>query len=149
MTRRLTALALTCLASAAAAEVPGLVTVPSAHDVPTTVERLVSAAEEKGVTVFTQVDHAAGARQAGLELPPTTLVILGNPKLGAQVMQCGHSVAIDLPLKILVWQKTDGGVVVSYNDPAWMGERHGLTGCEAPLGTMGKALAGLAKAATE
>lgn len=149
MNRTLAALALACLASAAAAEAPGLVTVPSSHDVPTTVERFVNAAEEKGLAVFTQIDHAAGAQKAGLNLPPTTLVIFGNPKLGTQLMQCGHSIAIDLPLKALVWQNAEGGVVLSYNDPAWMAERHGLIGCDEPLGTMSKAVAGLAKAATE
>jgi uncharacterized protein (DUF302 family) len=149
MIRTLAALALAGLATAAVAEVPGLVTIPSAHDVPTTVERFVRAADEKGLNVFTQIDHAAGAKSAGLELPPTTLVVFGNPKLGTRLMQCGHSVAIDLPLKVLVWQDADGRVALSYNDPAWLGERHGLSGCEEPLAAMEKAIAGLAKNATE
>jgi uncharacterized protein (DUF302 family) len=104
----------------------GLITLPSVHDVGTTLDRLTAALEAKGVTIFARIDHAAGAASVGLPLRPTTLIIFGNPAAGTPLMQAAQTAAIDLPLKILVWQSTDGHTQLTYNDPAWIAARHGL-----------------------
>ncbi|MFZ3361711.1 MAG: DUF302 domain-containing protein [Xanthobacteraceae bacterium] len=104
----------------------GLVTVRSTHDFSTTLERLLAALKEKNVTVFSRIDHAAGAASAGLPMRPTTVVIFGNPAAGTPLMQAAQTAGIDLPLKALVWQAADGAVNLSYNEPAWIAMRHGL-----------------------
>lgn len=134
-------------ATALAAE--GLVSVPSTHDVATTAERLVSALKEKGMTVFERIDHAAAAREAGLTLAPTEVVVFGNPKVGTVLMHCGHTAAIDLPLKALIWEDAEGDVLLTYNSTDYLAERHGLTGCPEALGKVKRALADFARAATQ
>jgi uncharacterized protein (DUF302 family) len=104
----------------------GLMMLRSAHDAATTVERLTKALESRGITVFAQIDHAAGAAGAGLALRPTTLVIFGNPAAGTPLMQAAQTAGIDLPLKTLIWEDADGATHLTYNDPAWIAERHGL-----------------------
>ena len=104
----------------------GLVTLQSAHDFATTLDRLTTALEGKGATIFARIDHAAGAASAGLALRPTTLVVFGNPKGGTPLMQAAQTAGIDLPLKALIWQDEGGTVHLSYNDPAWIAARHGL-----------------------
>lgn len=150
MKRLLASLAMFGLAqiSAAGVEIPGLVTVRSAHDVPTTTDKLVAAIEGKGLTVFARIDHAAGAEKAGMTLPPTELVIFGAPKVGTALMKCGHTVAIDLPLKALVWEDGEGVVYFSYNTSAWLTERHHLAGCENAMEKVHGALQAFAEAAT-
>ena len=103
----------------------GLVTLKSAHDFPTTLSRLTAAIVAKGATIFAIIDHADGAELAGLELRPTTLVIFGNPAAGTPLMQENQRAGIDLPLKALIWQD-ESGVFLTYNDPAWIAERHNL-----------------------
>ena len=110
----------------------GLVTLRSAHDFPTTLDRLLKALEAKGVTVFARIDHAAGAASVGLPLRPTTLVIFGNPAAGTPLMQAEQTAGIDLPLKALVWQDAGGAVNLSYNDPAWIAARHASGGGAPP-----------------
>jgi uncharacterized protein (DUF302 family) len=104
----------------------GLVTLQSAHDFATTLDRLTAALEGNGATIFARIDHAAGAASAGLALRPTTLVVFGNPKGGTPLMQAAQTAGIDLPLKALIWQDEGGAVHLSYNDPAWIAARHGL-----------------------
>ena len=82
------------------------------------------------MTVFTRVDHAAGAKKVDMSLEPTELVIFGNPKMGTALMKCGHSVAIDLPLKALIWEDGDGQTWLGYNDPAYLATRHKLEVCD-------------------
>jgi uncharacterized protein (DUF302 family) len=106
----------------------GLVTLQSAHNFVNTLERLLTVLAEKHVTVFAQIDHAAGAVAAGLILRPTTLVVFGNPATGTPLMQADQVAGIDLPLKALVWQHADGSVKLSYDAP--YGSRPG-TGLEA------------------
>lgn len=103
----------------------GLVTLKSVHDFPTTLSRLTAAIVAKGATIFAVIDHADGADLAGLELRPTTLVIFGNPAAGTPLMQENQRAGIDLPLKALIWQDKSG-VFLTYNDPAWIAERHNL-----------------------
>jgi uncharacterized protein (DUF302 family) len=126
----------------------GLVIVDSAHDVPATTERLVGALEAKGMTVFERVDHAAGAEAVGLSLPPTQLVIFGNPKVGTKLMQCDPHVAIELPLKALIWEDAEGSVRLAYNNPGSLAERYSLAGCQAVLEKVAEAMSAFAEAAT-
>ncbi|HVT12067.1 MAG TPA: DUF302 domain-containing protein [Fimbriimonadaceae bacterium] len=103
----------------------GLVTIPSAHSVEETLARLLGLLKEKGIEVFAVIDHDRGARSVGLEMAPARLVIFGNPKAGTPLMQAAPTAAIDLPLKILVWQ--DGQETkLTYNDSAYIGRRHGV-----------------------
>jgi uncharacterized protein (DUF302 family) len=106
----------------------GLITLESAHDFTTTLERLVTSLEGKRVTIFTRIDHAAGAAGVGLALRPTTLVVFGSAAAGTPLMQAAPAAGIDLPLKALVWQDADGVVKLTYNDPTWIAERHELGG---------------------
>lgn len=126
----------------------GMVTVKSAHDVQTTVEKLVAVLESKGMNVFARVNHAAGAEKAGLELRPTELVLFGNPKVGTPLMQCSQSIAIDLPQKMLAWQAEDGTVHLSYNDPMHLKSRHSTEGCDEVFKKVSGALGKFAAAAT-
>jgi uncharacterized protein (DUF302 family) len=141
-------IALAVLSEGALAD-SGLLSVESRHDVPTTTDKLVATLEAKGIALFARIDHAAGAQSVDMELPPTVLVIFGTPKVGTPLMQCGRSVGIDLPLKALIWQDSDSKVWLTYNDPAYLGERHGLKGCEGPLKTLSGALKGIVEAATQ
>jgi len=127
----------------------GLVTLASAHDFATTLARLTAALTAKGITIFGQVDHAAGAAGVGLALRPTTLVMFGNPKGGTPLMQVAQTAGIDLPLKALVWQDEGGAVRLSYNDPAWIAARHGLGAAAQPaVAGLSAALAAFAGQAT-
>ena len=127
----------------------GLITVPSQHEVKTTADKLIAAAEAKGMKVFARIDHAAGASSVGASLRPTELVIFGNPKLGSALMGCVRSVGIDLPMKALIYEDADGKVVLSYNAPSYLKQRHAMPGCDKPVAKATKALAGFAAAATQ
>ena len=113
---------------AAGQEADGLVVVRSDFSVAETVERVRSAVEARGLNVFSVIDHAANAAGVDLALPPTVLVLFGNPSVGTRLMRCARSVAIDLPQKMLVWEDDDG-VWIGYNAPAYLDGRHGLDGC--------------------
>ena len=104
----------------------GLIHLPSKHSVDDTVQRLQSLLREKGINLFAVIDHSGEAEKVGLPMNPTTLLIFGNPKGGTPLMQAAPTVAIDLPLKALVWQDGDGKVWLSYNDPAYLQHRHGF-----------------------
>jgi uncharacterized protein (DUF302 family) len=127
----------------------GLVTLPSRHGPQETMNRLEAAVKAKGMTVFARIDHAAGAAGVGMPLPPTEVLIFGNANAGTPLMQSVQTIGIDLPLKALVWQDAAGQTWLSYNDPAWIANRHGLGGAtEAAIGNMTAALDAVAKAAT-
>jgi uncharacterized protein (DUF302 family)/uncharacterized membrane protein YidH (DUF202 family) len=104
----------------------GIVTIPSHHTVEEIVAKLTHILEANGVKLFALVDHSGEAKKAGLEMPPTKLVIFGNPKAGTPLMLAAPSVAIDLPLKLLVWEDAEGKVWISYNTAAYLQERHDL-----------------------
>jgi uncharacterized protein (DUF302 family) len=91
-----------------------------------TVERLKSILQAKGVTLFAIIDHSGEAEKAGMTMPPTKLLIFGNPKSGTPLMLAAPTSAIDLPLKILVWKDADENVWISYNSPTYLAKRHGL-----------------------
>jgi uncharacterized protein (DUF302 family) len=104
----------------------GIISIPSAHSVDQTVQKLVDLLQAKDVRLFALVDHSGEAESAGLSMPPTKLLIFGNPRAGTPLMVASPSVAIDLPLKILVAEDEEGHVWVSYNSPAYLQQRHGL-----------------------
>lgn len=136
------------MVSTAVAGGNGLVNVKSSHDVKTTADRLESILNQKGMKVFIRINHAAGAANVGKKLRPTELIIFGNPKVGAPLMQCSQSVGVDLPQKALVWQDDKGLVWLTYNDPDYLAGRHGLKECSEVLKKVEKALSNFAKAAT-
>ncbi|MFO7713550.1 DUF302 domain-containing protein [Desulfosarcina sp.] len=136
-----------CTAATAAAQ-GGLVTIKSNHDVLTTANRLESALQEKGVTVFTRIDHAAGAQQVNQTLPPTVLIIFGSPAMGTPMIQRSRSIGIDLPLKALIWEDSAGQVWFSYNAPEYLARRHGITEMKEAVQKMELALSNFALAAT-
>ena len=105
----------------------GLVSVQSRVSARETLNRLLAALATRKLTVFTRVDHAAGAASVDLQLRPTDVVIFGNPKGGTALMQDQQSTGIDLPLKALVWEDAEGKAWLTYNDPAWIAQRHGLS----------------------
>ena len=104
----------------------GIVKIPSHHSVDQTVDKLKTILQSKGVTLFALVDHSGEAEKVGLKMPPTKLLIFGNPKGGTPLMLVSPSVAIDLPLKILVAEDSQGKVWISYNSPEYLKERHDL-----------------------
>jgi uncharacterized protein (DUF302 family) len=104
----------------------GIVDRPSNHSVDQTVEKLKGILAAKEVTLFALVDHSGEAEKAGMKMPPTKLLIFGSPKAGTPLMLAAPSIAIDLPLKTLVWEDAQGKVWVSYNSPAYLQERHGV-----------------------
>ena len=104
----------------------GLVDIPSNHSVEETVEKLKGILQAKGITLFALVDHSGEAGKAGMQMRPTKLLIFGNPKAGTPVMLAAPSSAIDLPLKILIWEDAQEKVWVTYNSPIYLQERHNL-----------------------
>jgi uncharacterized protein (DUF302 family) len=104
----------------------GIIDKPSIHSVDQTVEQLNKLLQSKGVTLFAFIDHSGEAEKVGLKMLPTKLLVFGSPKAGTPLMLAAPSVAIDLPLKILVWQDAQGKVWISYNSPEYLAERHGL-----------------------
>jgi uncharacterized protein (DUF302 family) len=104
----------------------GIITIPSNHSVNDTAEKLKAILQAKGVTLFALVDHSGEAEKAGLKMPPTKLLIFGSPKAGTPLMLASPNSAIDLPLKILIREDAAGKVWISYNAPAYLGQRHNL-----------------------
>lgn len=138
------------LAASTASAVEGLIVKPSPHPVATTIERFEAAVKQRGFTVFARLDHAAAAASVDLKMPPATVVIFGNPRAGTPAFLTNPTLAIDLPLKALVWQDKDGKTWLGYNGAAYVFgtiyPRHGLTvGAEA----RDRAEAALAAAAGE
>src|ERR1700756_5344569 len=104
----------------------GINSTSSNHSVDETVERLKAILASKTITLFALVDHSGEAEKVGLKMPPTKLLVFGSPKAGTPLMQAAPSIAIDLPLKLLVWQDAQGKVWLSYNSPEYLKERHGV-----------------------
>ena len=104
----------------------GIVDVQSHYSVDQTVTRIEQILRDKGVTLFAVVDHSGEAAKVGLDMRPTKLLIVGNPMAGTPVMVAAPSAAIDLPLKILVWEYAGGKTWVSYNSPEYLQQRHGI-----------------------
>jgi uncharacterized protein (DUF302 family) len=104
----------------------GIVDLPCKGSVTETIDRLESLLKSKGIKIFDRIDQAAEARAAGLEMKPTVLLIFGDPKAGTPLMNRYPSLAMDLPLKALVWESASGKVWLSYNSPEFLQQRHNL-----------------------
>src|ERR1700727_1492575 len=103
--------------------IPGYISKLSPHSVPETIQRLSALLKSKGVAIFALIDHSGEAEKAGLHMPPTQLLIFGNPKGGTPIMLAVPLSAIDLPIKALAWQDAEGKVWLSYNDPQYLKTR--------------------------
>jgi uncharacterized protein (DUF302 family) len=104
----------------------GIVDRPSNHSVSETVDRLKNILQSKGVMLFAVIDHSGEAEKVGMKMPPTKLLIFGSPKAGTPLMLAAPRSAIDLPLKILIWEDDHGKAWVSYNSPTYLEKRYGL-----------------------
>jgi uncharacterized protein (DUF302 family) len=112
-------------------------------------KRLEAEVKARGMAIFAHINHAAGAEAVGLLLPATDLLIFGAAKGGTPLMQSAQTIGIDLPLKALVWQDTDGETRLSYNDPNWLAQRHALgPEVEAPLKAITGALQAIGASVT-
>ena len=125
----------------------GLVVVESAHPIAETERRLVQAIEAAGLKVAARIDHEANARSVGLQLPPTILVLFGNPRAGTLLIEQNRSIGIDLPLKALIWE-AEGRVRLAYTDPTTLARRHGIPETTPVLSQIAQALQRFAAAAT-
>jgi uncharacterized protein (DUF302 family) len=142
-------LAASCFfAAALATAATGVTDVSSAHPAKATMDRLEDVVKQRGLVVFARIDHAAGAARIGKTLRPTELLIFGNPQGGTPFMECAQSVGIDLPLKALVWEDAAGKVWISYNEPAFLAQRHEVPGCPV-VENLKKALVGITEAAAK
>jgi uncharacterized protein (DUF302 family) len=123
----------------------GIRTLVSRHSVDETVTQLQSLLHEKRIKLFCLIDHSGEAAAAGLEMRPAKLLVFGSPRAGTPLMVAAPSTALDLPLKILVAESATGEVLVSWNDPAWLQQRHGfpaaLTANLAPVEALARAAA--------
>lgn len=133
-------------ASSLATAADGLIVLESPYSAKDTMDRLESLVKERGLNVFARIDHAAGAATVDKTLRPTEVIIFGNPKGGTPFMECAQTVGIDLPLKALVWEDASSRVWLGYNDPGFLGLRHGVPQC-AVIENLRKALAGIASEA--
>jgi len=128
----------------------GLISRPSRYSALETMDRLLAALNKRQMTLFARIDHAAGAAAAGLSLRPTEVVVFGNPKGGTALMQDRQTAGIDLPFKAPVWEDAEHKVWLSYNDPKWIAQRHGLGAASAgAVEAMAKGLAAIAEEATK
>jgi uncharacterized protein (DUF302 family) len=122
----------------------GQISIRSEYGVKVTLDRLEQVLNEKGMTIIARVDHASAAKKVGKALRPTELMIFGNPKVGTPLMQCGQSIAIDLPQKMLAWEDEQKQVWLTYNDPFYLAKRHGIQGCDEALRKVANALHNIA-----
>lgn len=99
----------------------------SGQSVQVTMDNLEKLVLQKGLQVFARIDHAAGAKAVGLDLPPTQLLLFGNPKAGTPLIQSNPAIGIDLPLRVLVWEDPGGKVWIGYKDPAALAALYGIT----------------------
>lgn len=128
--------------------VDGLITIESALSARDTADRLAAIAEAKSLTIFARIDHAANAREIGMELRPTELLIFGNPNGGTPLMQDKQTAGIDLPLRVLVWEDADSRVWLSYDDVRWIAKRQALeVQSETSVKAIETALAAITRAA--
>jgi uncharacterized protein (DUF302 family) len=105
-------------------EANGIVNHRSSHSVDETVQRLTESLQSKAIKLFALIDHSGEAKQVGIQMRPTKLLVFGNPKAGTPVMLAAPSAALDLPLKLLVWEDAEGRVWISYNSSAYLQSRH-------------------------
>lgn len=125
----------------------GIVTLQSGYTAEQTADRLENILEKNGLTIFQRIDHRENAHSVDMQLAPTVVLIFGNPKLGTPLMKCSPTTAIDLPQKMLIWETSDGSVMIGYNDPEYLKKRHQITGCDQVLTKISRALTKFASSA--
>ena len=108
------------------ADASGIITNTSLYSFTDTVQRLLSALKGRGIKIFAIIDQQAEAKSVGLSIPPTTLILFGNPKVGTPLMLAQPASGLDLPLKVLIAESVAGQVLVRYNDALYIGRRHGM-----------------------
>jgi len=128
--------------------IEGLTTIASNFGPKDTMDRLETEIRTKGMEVFARIDHAAGAAEVGLNLRPTELIIFGNARGGTPLMQSAQTIGIDLPLKALVWQDADRKTWISYNEPCWIAQRHGITDAQPVVNKMADLLSAISRKAS-
>jgi uncharacterized protein (DUF302 family) len=136
------------LTSVANADDNGLITIKSKYSVKETLDRLEAVLKEKGVTIALRWNHSKKAEGVGIPLRPTELLIFGNPKLGSNFFTSKQTSGIDLPMKALAWKDEKGQVWLTYNDPAYIAKRHGITDRDEVVKKMTGALSKFSAAAT-
>ena len=124
-----------------------LISTASKHSFEDTANNLEKVLLNNGMTIFARIPHSNDAQKIGIELQPMELIIFGNPKVGSKLMQCASSIAIDLPLKALVWQDKNDKVWISYHDPEYFKEQHKMIDCDVQLTNVSGALKKLTAAA--
>ncbi|WP_443081386.1 DUF302 domain-containing protein [Thiohalorhabdus sp.] len=132
---------------AKAGDVEGLVVKKSPFNATKTIDRLENVLKEKGINVATRWSHHEGARDVGISLRPTELIIFGNPEVGSHFFTSAQTAGIDLPMKALAWRDADGQVWLGYNDPQYIADRHGIDDRDAIIEKMTGALDNLTDAA--
>jgi uncharacterized protein (DUF302 family) len=149
---RLTVTALTLALPLAFTSAPALaenlIAIESKLGVKESLDKLAATLEQRGIKVAARVDHAAGAKAVGMDLPPIEVIMFGNPKLGTPLIQANPAIAIDLPMKVLAWQDKAGKVWVGYTAPETLKARYGITGQDDTFKAMTGAIDGLAKVAS-
>lgn len=126
----------------------GLISKKSKYSVTETIDRLEKALKEKGITIALRWNHSAKAENVGIPLRPTELLLFGNPKLGSHFFTSQQTAGIDLPMKALAYQDKDGQVWLTYNDPQYIANRHGITDRDEIVAKMTKALDNFSSIAT-
>jgi len=145
---RIIAAILLLLWSAGAMAQEGLLSMESPYSVQETADRLEKAIQANGMKIFARIDHAAGAESVGMSLPPTQLFVFGNPEVGTQLMECKQSVALELPMKMLVTEE-NAVVTVVYDDMQYVADRYEIEGCDRIVTKIAGALNSLAEDAVE
>jgi uncharacterized protein (DUF302 family) len=125
--------------------IEGLTSIQSRFDPKETMDRLEAEIRGQRMTVFARIDHAGAAAVVGLKLAPTELIIFGNARAGTPLMQSVQTVGIDLPLKVLVWQDSQGKTWISYNEPGWIAQRHGITDAQPVINKMADLLSAISR----
>jgi uncharacterized protein (DUF302 family) len=127
----------------------GLTSIRSNFGPKETMDLLEAEIRAQQMKVFARIDHAAGAAQTGLELRPTELIIFGNARGGTPLMQSVQTVGIDLPLKALIWEDASGTTWLSYNEPSWVAQRHGVANAEPVVSKLSAVLSAMSRKATK
>jgi uncharacterized protein (DUF302 family) len=148
MIKKLSFAIFTLIASSFASAVESLIRIESSYSAKETADRFESIVKDKGLTLFARIDHQRNASGVNLELRATEVIIFGNPKVGTPLMHCAQEVAIDLPQKVLISEDSNHKVWLSYNNPAYLKERHDIQGCDMVLNKISTVLNKLSTAAT-
>ncbi|PHQ67988.1 MAG: hypothetical protein COB93_10740 [Sneathiella sp.] len=137
------------VAGPASAENDGLIIKRSDFGVTKTLDRLGIALERNGIKVFARINHAKGAQRMGLTLPPTSVIFFGSPKIGTPLMASNPAIGLDLPLKVVAWQESDGVVKIAYTEPTWLAKRYGISDRDKVFKMMAGALKKFTEMATK